>query len=187
MSKKVRGHTATKRPQYQDSDGVKGKLSVSQRPKTSLGFDRDEPDVLNFLDIKPQHPLEASKDEKKGLLHRSPRNPRKVAPQSKTLAKFTMQEEQWRNIRDATTNDVPFRRSNLPATKNDRDNRKTLPKSAPNRSLKAKRTQEIATSNSLGTRRKSSRGTSGLASRKNSKSFSDSEDKTVPDLEQALG
>ena len=187
MSRKVRGHTAKTRQNYQENDGVKGKLSVSQRPKTSLGFDRDRPEILHFLDNKPQRPLQAPKDEKEGLLHRSPRTPRKVAPQSKTLAKFTKREEQWRSIRDAPGGDGPLRRSNLPSTRNDGDQQRPSSKSAPNKPLKAKRTQETGTSNSLGARRKGPRGTSGLSSRKISKSLSDSENKSVPDKEQAPG
>ena len=99
MSKKVRGHTAKLR--QGDNEVAKFRVSPSQRPKTSLGFDRDSPQLLNFLENKPQ-----GEDD---LQCATPCPPKKIVPLSKKLASFRKQEEKWRVIRYGSANYIPFR------------------------------------------------------------------------------
>ena len=112
MSRKVRGHTATTRRTLQNNNEVQTKAAATaKRPQTSLGFDRDSPEFASFLaeDLKPRRLQQVSESPKDGILSRSPRATRRVAPLSKALERFTKQEERWQMIRDTPMNDAPTR------------------------------------------------------------------------------
>ena len=149
MSRRVRGHTAKTRQRFQEENRVTIKVTASQRPKTSLGFDRDEPEFLNFLDHKPEHLQETSNDHNDTGLDRHSLTNQKVLPLSK--AKVSKHEPRI-SIRDTTASGASSVRSSIHSAKNE----------AVRSSSKLNQTWQKGTSHSAGTQGKNTR-SSGIA------------------------
>ena len=102
MSRKARVNATTRTSRL-------NKKQTLARPQTSLGFERDAPDIANFLQEEPrqkrlQHVSAASS---KAPFYKSPRASKRVTPLSDVLERFVRQEEKWTEIRTIPLNHAP--------------------------------------------------------------------------------